>query len=340
MTRPLLVELAPDCDPERFVRLGAGLLEEVAADPTPRLLLAELAGEAILLGRHQRARSALDRSAWEASGLPIARRPGGGRALVAGAGRIGLYLALPRPDALLDGPIPADRVINRYVRGLLGGLTRAGAESGAHYFGRDFVSSESRQLARLSQDGLDGGPTLFEALIGVTESIDLPPSLVGYPVHSDPRAEGPPSVTLEELWREPRSFSALAEAIVESYEKAFGVEAERAKEASAPAELAPEVWEEEAGFESSGVADIPIGFAEALLKHRDDRVQEVRFRGDFIAPSFAIRALEAELPGTPLDFHALGEKVDALFRREGAGVLGLRGLRIFPDAVLAAAGKI
>lgn len=340
MPRPLLVELHPDCPPETFVRLGAGLLERVSTDPTPRLLLAELSGEAILLGRHQRAASALDRPAWEESGLPIFRRPGGGRTLVAGSGRIGLYLALPRPDALLDGPILADRVINRYVRGLLGGLTRAGAVSGAHYFGRDYVSSESRQLARLSQDGRAEGPTLFEALIGVTESIDLPPSLVGYPVHSDPRAEGPPSVTLEELWREPRTFASLAEILVEGYEKAYGVEAESTKETTTPAPLEPDVWEDEEGFEPSGVADIPIGFAEALLKHRDGKVEEVRFRGDFIAPSFVVRALEAELPGTPLEFEALGTKVDAVFRRPGAGILGVRGLRIFPDAVLAAAGKI
>lgn len=340
MPRPLLVELVRDCSPETFVRLGAGLLEKVSSDPRPRLLIAELSGEAILLGRHQRAASALDRSAWESSGLPVFRRPGGGRALVAGAGRIGLFLGLPRPDALLDSPIPTDRVINRYVRGLLGGLSRAGASSGAHYFGRDFVTSESRQLARLSQDGLAEGPTLFEAVIGITRSIDLPASLGGYPVHSDPRAEGPPSVVLEELWQEPRSFSTLAEILIEGYERAFGVEATPAKEATAPTGFGPEVWEDEEGFEESGVADIPIGFAEALLKHREDKVEEVRFRGDFIAPCFVVRALEAELPDTPLNFEALGEKVDAIFRREGTGILGVRGLRIFPDAVLAAAGRI
>lgn len=340
MDRRLLVELHPACTPEAFVRIGAGLLERIADDPRPRLVLANLEGEAILLGRHQRAASALERQAVEEAGLPVHRRPGGGRALVAGSGRLGVYLGLPRPDALLDSPIPVDRVINRYVRGLLAGLVRAGAEQGAHYFGRDFVSSESRQLARLSQEGLPQGPTLFEAVIGVTESTELPPALGGYPVHSDPRVEGPPPVTLEELGGEPRPFSALAEAIVSGYEKAFGVEAEQASGSTPPAELEPPVWEEESGFEESGVADIPIGFAEALLKHDGEVVREVRFRGDFIAPAFAVRAMEAELPGSPLGFSALGEKVDAIFRREGAGILGVRGLRIFPDAVLAAAGKV
>src|SRR5690606_14959544 len=65
------------------------------------------------------------------SGLPVYRRPGGGRALLAGEGRLGLYLALPRPDAILDSPIPTDRVINRHVRGLLAGLVRAAAPTGS-----------------------------------------------------------------------------------------------------------------------------------------------------------------------------------------------------------------
>lgn len=340
MSRPLLFELHPACPPDRFVRLGAGLLERMGAAPRPRLLLAELSGEAILLGRHQRAASALDRTAIEEASLDVHRRLGGGRALLAGEGRLGLYLALPQADALLDTPIPADRVINRYVRGLLAGLIRAGAETGAHYFGRDFVSSESRQLARLSQEGLAGGATLFEAVIGVTESTELLPSFGGYPVHSDPRAEGPPPVTLEELWPAPRPFTALAEAIIHGYEKAFGVSPERDASPTSPGEASLPVWEEESGFEKSGVADIPIGFAEALLRHDGERVEEVRFRGDFIAPSFAVKAMEEELAGTPLEFGALGEKVDAVFRRPGAAILGIRGLRIFPDAVLAAAGKI
>jgi len=337
--RTLLVEIASDCSPETFVGLGAGLLDRMRSDPRPRLLLAGLSGEAILLGRHQRAASALDRQSWEKSGLPVYRRPGGGRALLAGEGRLGLYLALPRPDAILDSPIPTDRVINRHVRGLLAGLVRAGAASGAHYFGRDFVSSESRQLARLSQDGLPEGPVLFEAVVAVTESLELPAALRGYPVHSDPRADGPPPVTLDELWKEPRPLSAVMEAIVAGYERTYGLRAEPASDATPAADFGPPVWEDEEGFETSGVADIPIGFAEALLRHADDRVVEVRFRGDFIAPAFVVRALEQELVGLPLAFASLGERVDGIFRREGAGILGVRGLRIFPDAILAAAGK-
>lgn len=341
MARTLLVEVVPSCSPERFVRLGAGLLDEVAADPRPRLLICRLEGEAVLLGRHQRATSALEADALEGAGPRILRRVGGGRALLAGEGRIGLYLALPKLDSLLDTPIPADRVLNRYVRGLLAGLTHSGAGAGAHYFGRDFVSSESRQLARVSQDGGPEGATLFEAFVGVEESLDLPAPLRGYPVHSDPRADGPPPVTLSELWSEPHSFEAIADAIVRGYATTFDCAIERIDRADGPeATILPEVWEDEDGWEESGVADIPIGFAEALLRHDGDRVEEVRFRGDFIAPAFVLRELEASLRGERLEFQALGAKVDAAFRRPGAGILGMRGLRTFPDAILAAAGLL
>jgi hypothetical protein len=341
VARTLLVEVAPSCDPGRFVRLGAGLLDAVATDPRPRLLIAGLEGQAILLGRHQRARSALEVGAVEVAHGPVLRRVGGGRALAAGAGRIGLYRALPRLDALLDAPIPADRVLNRYVRGLLAGLTRSGAGSGAHYFGRDFVSSESRQLARVSQDGRQEGPTLFEAFVAVEESLDLPAPLRGYPVHSDPRADGPPPVILSELWSRDHTFDSIAEAIVEGYASVFGCRIERVESLElGEGEVTPDVWEEEEGWEESGVADIPIGFAEALLRHGDGKVQEVRFRGDFVAPAFVLRDLEASLVGTPLEFSALGAKVDAAFRRQGAAIMGMRGLRTFPDAILAAAGLL
>lgn len=339
MSKALLVEALTSCTPDRFVRLGARLLERVAEDPRPRALVVRLTERALLLGRHQRARSAVEEEAWRSSGVPLLRRMGGGRAILAGEGQVGFLLALPSLDALLGGPIPADRFLNRVVRGLLVGLTRLGAGSGAHYFGRDYVSAESRQLARISQDGLPSGPSLFEAIIGIDEPLEPPPSLRGYPVHSDPRAEGPPSVTMGELWKEARSFEAIVRALAEGYENAYGVRAEILGDVE-PREggLEPPAWEEEEGFEESGVADIPIGFAEALLRRDGARIGEVRFRGDFIAPAFAIRGLERDLRGVALDFQAIGEKVDAAFRREGAGILGVRGLRIFPDAVLAAAG--
>ena len=79
---------------------------------TPRLLVAELEGESLVLGRHQRASSALA----QGHGFQVARRLGGGRTVAAGAGRLGVLLGLPAPGALMPSPVAADKLINRYVR--------------------------------------------------------------------------------------------------------------------------------------------------------------------------------------------------------------------------------
>ena len=352
-------------DATRFGRVAAGLLQEVEQSGTPTLLIAELAGEAILLGRHQRASSALSASALAG---PVARRAGGGRAIAAGAGRFGVALALPEAGALLSGPIGADKIINRYVRGLNAGLTACGAGAGAHYFGRDFVSAEGRQIGVVSQDGTPGGAVLFEAVVAIERSLSLPEGARGYPVHGDPRADGPPHGALAELWRGPRPFEEIADAIARGYERVYGVSvtegeaaapapertaeagAERARAVPAEAgaapiaesagELFPPVREEEAGFEESGVADIPIGFVEALMKADGDVLREVRLRGDFVAPAFVVQELEQSLTGRPLEFGALGAAVDEAFRRPGAAILGITRMRILPDAILAAAGRL
>jgi len=339
------------CDATRFGGVCRDLLQEVEQSGVPTLLVTELAGEAILLGRHQRASSALS-SAALAGATPLARRAGGGRAIAAGQGRIGVALALPEASALLAGPIGADKIVNRYVRGLNVGLTACGAGRGAHYFGRDFVSAESRQIAVVSQDGTPGGAVLFEAVVAIDRPLSLPEGARGYPAHGDARADGPPHVALAELWKAPRPFEEIAEAIRGGYERVYGVSVTEGGEpapeppagtgrATEPADgLVPSVHEDEADFEESGVADVPIGFVEALVRVEGDVLREVRLRGDFIAPTFVLRDLERALAGMPLAFGALGTAVDEAFRRPGAAILGVTRMRIFPDAILAAAGRL
>jgi len=329
------------CDAARFGRVTAGLLREVERSGVPTLLVAELSGDALLLGRHQRASSALSPSALSGP-IAVARRAGGGRTIAAGQGRIGVALALPDAGALLGGPIGADKVVNRYVRGLNAGLTACGTGAGAHFFGRDFVSAEGTQIAVVSQDGLPGGAVLFEAVVAIERSLALPPDARGYPDHGDPRADGPPHGTLAELWKSPRSFEQVAAAVAEGYERVYGCPVTRGDGADAPDEidLLPPVREDEAGLEESGVADVPIGFVEALVKVDGDRVGDVRIRGDFLAPTFVVEDLERDLVGKPLEFAALGAAVDEAFRRPNAAVLGVTRMRIFPDAILAAAGRL
>ncbi|HEY0840431.1 MAG TPA: hypothetical protein VGD74_09625, partial [Vulgatibacter sp.] len=61
MTETLSYQTLRSCDAARFGRIGAGLLERVERDRQPRLVVVQLEGDAVLLGRHQRAASALDR---------------------------------------------------------------------------------------------------------------------------------------------------------------------------------------------------------------------------------------------------------------------------------------
>ena len=76
--------------------------------------------------------------------------------------------------------------------------------------------------------------------------------------------------------------------------------------------------EAEEGLVSSGPLPIATGFAEALVRHDGERIGEARLRGDFIAPAFALRALEESLGGCPARYDEVGRRVDAAFRAPGA----------------------
>jgi lipoate-protein ligase A len=324
----------PRCDPARFARIEAGLLRH--GWPKPLLVLAGIAEPAVLLGRHQRARSAVDVERAHARGLPLVRRAGGGRSLVVGEGVLGVFLYVPPADPLAAPGTPAERLLNRHVRGLLAGLRGAGARSAA-YFGRDFVSAEGRQLALVSQETTAGGGAAFEALVAASRPLPVPHDLTRYPPHRDPRAGGPRPVSLAELSGRAPAFEELATAIEQGYSAAHEREPVRAAGLLPEAEL-PAAAEDEEGFAESGLVEVPIGFAEALVRHEAGRVVRARLRGDFVAPAFVVAGLEADLDGAPLAFAELGRRVDAAFRRPGAFVHGVRELRVLADAVLAAAG--
>jgi hypothetical protein len=330
----LLVANLPPVDPARFARLARGLLQRPAGEPA--LLLAPLTGAAVLLGRHQRRASALREEAVARAGLPVIRRAGGGRALLAGEGVLGVVAAAPPGAALFPGPFAVDKVTNRYVRGLLAGLRAAGAR-GAAWFGRDFVSSASRRVALLAQEGTAEGGTGLEAWVAVSRDLALPEGLSAYPAHGDPRAAGPPPDTVSAQAGRALDPAEVAAAVAAGYAAAAGLEAAPFE---GPLPEAPDLptGEDEAGFTASGVADVPCGFVEALVRAGGGAVLEARLRGDLTAPAFAWEALERSLAGCPLRYPELGRRVDEAFRRPGAFVHGLADLAVLAEAVLAAAG--
>jgi hypothetical protein len=244
------------------------------------------------------------------------------------AGDAGVLLAVP-PGGWTER-LDADKVLNRCVRGLLRGLPRAGA-LGAFYFGRDFVVSQHRQIAAVSQDGAPSGTVLFEALIAAAAPLALPAGVSAYPEHPDPRAPGPPHADLGAP-----GFDKLAAAIVDGYASLIGATPSpepEAPEAGPP--LAPPVDEDEAGVSWSDLLPIPIGFVQAGVRAEGARIAEARLRGDFIAPAFAVAALEQALRGKRLELAEIGPEIDAAF---GRGIIGVRDLRVLADCILGARG--
>ncbi|HJZ83717.1 MAG TPA: hypothetical protein VKN99_00910 [Polyangia bacterium] len=336
MAQTLAFSVVAGCEPARFARLGQALLAQCAQ---PTLLLAELSGAAVMLGRFQRAPSALHVERARADGLALVRRSGGGRALAAGEGSLGVLLALPALGHLLPKPVGADKVLNRYLRGLMAGLTLAGAGNGAHYFGRDFLSARQCELARVSQDGAPAGPVLVEAVVAVTRPLALPHGLPAYPPHPDPRAAGPPPVTLAALAGRRPTLEQLADAIAAGHARVYGCPVERRELtlADGPAPEPPAL-EQETGWAQSGPAPVPIGFVEALVRaDASGTLQGARLRGDFIAPAFAVAALERALAGCPLAHDEIGRRVDAAFRGPGATIVGVVKLETLAERVLSAA---
>ena len=328
----LQVALLPGCDPARFLRVEAGLLARGHGEPV--LVVASFATPVVLLGRHQRAAAAVDPAAVRAHGVPLLRRAGGGRSLFAAKGTVGVFLYTPPGEVLVAPAFPADRITNRYVRGLLSALRSMGAERAA-YFGRDFVSADKRQLAVVSQEATAAGALAFEAFVPMEQPLALPVALARGASHSDTRAGGPPAASLSEFSGGPVAFDALAAALAEGWGKLSGREPTPLA-GVLPEEALPPAEEDEVGLSGSGPVEIPIGFLEVLTGVSAGGLVGPRLRGEFIAPAETVRALELALEGAPLDEVEIGRRVDAAFHGPGAFLHGVRELGTVALAVMAA----
>ena len=291
---PLTSAVIKSCSPARFVRLQQGQL----ASGRPSLLVADLSESVVLLGRYQRR--------WSAAGdwASVVRRVGGGRALRIHPGVTGVSLVVPDPQ------FPPDKTMNRCVRGLLSAIGSVSGKA-AHYFGRDAAVVGGNEVALLSQEGL--GPVLFEAYVSVTGALEMPAGR--YPGHGDPRVAAPPRAMLAGGV----TFDVLSEALVRAYGARPGALPDEG------ADLA--VDEDEAGLAWSGWADVPIGFIEALTGPGT-----VRLRGDFIAASATIAALE-RLLATESRARVRRTVAEAF---EGGYLIGVDAPETLADAVLAA----
>lgn len=294
-----------DVDARTALARGAGAI--LAAEPGRAVLYGAIArDEALVLGRWQRRED--ERALRRASGGP--------------ASRIGpgvLYLALGLHDASALMACPRDRVLNRNVRGFLGGLTELAGEPVLH-FGREWLSRGKTPVALIGwhRDLED------RVLLEVFASIGAP-----FAPPRDYRGHVPGTLAL-------RTADAMVEAIARGHASRFpGVSLARA--GAPPGALEPPPERDDV-VRWSGVHEVPIGELRAgVALDRAGRIERARLAGDFYADERAIESLERALAGLAPDETTLGATIDRALGPGGGVIEGLRSLRPILDALLDAA---
>ena len=259
----LRCSIDPDATVARALSRAPGLLDAVR-DGVPRLSVALTRGEAVVLGSRQRAGRVVDLAACEAMGVPVLRRATTGTAASLRGNGILWTLALPRVDALLpDATLRT--LLNRNVRLLLSGLTRAGATAG--YFGREWVAVRHCPAAVLGYDVTDDGRVLVEALIGWSNDLALPKGTAAPEELRVDRWRMKQPVALGACVGEGWSPLRVAETLVAAAAERTGG---RREEEAPPAERA---WEKvrgandpvPTGMRLGALVTAPIGYVEAAM---------------------------------------------------------------------------
>jgi len=327
-----------DAQPDHALAVGAALVHTLSPERPVALYGATLQGAALVLGRYQRLSQALPRD--NAGHVPVLRRSSGGSTVHAGAGISYVALALQHRSALMA--CPAQRLLNRNVRGALQGLRLAGVP--ANYFGRDFLSFEARPAVYVGWDADEAGGVLLEFFVSDSRSCWLAAHESGYPVRQEDVLRGRAPTTLVESAASAQGVQAL-EKIAEGYAKGFHAVWQREAETqglkqpdsnavagvvSPREELSlglswSQPFEEAIGFVSAGVALDAAGKFAAL-----------RLAGDFFAHRACAAALERMLVGVTPTADGVGRAVDAAYAASGHDVEGVRSMRSLQEVILEA----
>jgi hypothetical protein len=330
--------LEPSTTPAASRCADRALLASAVADGQGTLRLSCLAGDVLALGRWHLAPAGT-------ADVALHRRLSGGRAVATGAGFLHLTLALPHRSALVsDDPLALapDQVLNRAVRGLLGGLEAAGAP--AVYPGRDLVTSAGRPLAVLGLEIDPAGATLIDVVLSVARDQSLLPRLLDR-VDLDGVVSAPMTLpddvtsVARALGRTP-ALDELAGWIRHGYETRLGV---RFVDRPGP----PPGAGSDGAFLSSrrrrpeldrrGSTPTMLGRLEAHCAcDRDGTLAEVMLAGDFLAPSDTIARLERALRGCPAVPDRVQAVIDEVVRPPHAFVLGVGPLRTITDTIVRA----
>jgi hypothetical protein len=337
-------------DPLRELASTAQLMASVARGRERgeggALQLATLRGDARALGRYQPLARPLAASPEQPEPTPpyVVRRWTGGHTTAYGEGVLSVSLILPSPSAWLPATekIPAAKLLNRYVRGLLRAFSTLGAP--AFYPGRDCVTVAARPVAYVSCERDASGVCLVQAIVGVSRAYSIQKGEPGEDRSALPAclADLLPGPT--ELWEQ------LCEALPAAYAARHGL----ALDPSPPSELESQaVSERESRLRAHGpkedsVADMvgsgpfvtPIGSLEVFVALEQSRtLRRVRLLGDFIADSAGVAELEEALRMRPAEWHSVDSAVERILGGPEHFTLGLRERQTLTHAVLEAARR-
>jgi hypothetical protein len=299
------------------------------------LRVSQIAGDVLALGRYHLAPAG-------APEVLLDRRLGGGRVAASGTGFVTLSIALPHRSALVsDDPLALapEQVLNRAVRGLLGGLEAAGVA--AVYPGRDVVTAARRALAVVGFE-IDGtGATLIEAVLALERDQGLLPHLLD---RADPAGVVGAEMVLPgdvtSLGREVGRVPGLDELVAwlrRGYAARLGIrfvdeEPPRTRDAGVDHAVRSRVPRPDLG--RHGVAATMLGRLEAhCAMAADGTLAEVVLAGDFLAPSPTIDRLERALCGCRPDVETLETIIDEVVRPPDGFILGIGPLRTVAETI-------
>lgn len=340
-----------EVEPARALATGDVLLESVTDPGSPAAVLygAGLTGNAVALGRWQRAEQALDLEAAQQADVEILRRGTGGPAAVAGQGILYCALCLRHASAFMT--CPPDRILNRNVRGVLGGLSLSGVP--AHYFGREWLSVARRPAAYIGWTRLADGRVLLEFFIAVSRPFAPGEELIGYPDRSDEPFLGKEPVTLAELAEQPLDPETMVRWIAEGHPSRFGSEVtpdqssltdeeRRAREARMDTlRWTPPSADEQGAAPAlrwSKPRPVPIGWVSAGASlDEDGELTDVQIAGDFYQDEEAPRILREKLVGREPSAQLYAKAVNSTWDASKNFIEGLKDLDPILRALLEAA---
>lgn len=318
-------------DAQRALREGAFFSARAFEKdgPTSAFYVAELTGQAISLGHYQRAEIALHPRAHDRA----VRRVTGGSAVAAGAGIV--YVAVGLRDASVFLECPKARVLNRNVRGLLVGLTSAGA--GTHYFGRDFVSVERRPAIYVAWTRTPEQHVLLEFFVSANASFVPGDGVSAYPAHSSPPLLDKVPITLAEAWGREATLNEVADRILhKGYAKTYGLTLEESAPTPSDEKAAryfTDVVTDDSALRWSPPHEVPIGFISAgLRRDANGDVHEAVLSGDFFQDAAAPALLNDTLRGSKGTREDLVRAINTAYGRDGLVIEGVPSLNTILDA--------